>query len=135
MHVTLGLKLDSRLGPSNQDTLDEPVVGPLGLLGLLETWLGLSRPDVSVAQRVTSYLGHLRKQAAPSWFYSRSLQADSVGTSAKLLSWRDDWRLGGWNGAVPAGSPCRLVELVQRALCVHCWNCSDVHVEVTEQPE
>ncbi|HDR8948758.1 TPA: PD-(D/E)XK nuclease family protein [Burkholderia vietnamiensis] len=113
MHVTLGLKLDRRLGPCNQDTLDQPVVGPLGLLGLLETWLGLSRPEVSTAQRVTSYLGHLRKQAAPSRFYGRSLQADSVGTSAKLLSWRDDWRLGGWDGTAPAGSPRRLVDMAE----------------------
>ena len=113
MHVTLGLKLDSRLGPCNQDTLDQPVVGPLGLLGLLETWLGLSRPEVSTAQRVTSYLGHLRKQSAPNRFYSRSLQADSVGASAKLLSWRDDWRLGGWDGSAPTGSQRRLVEMAE----------------------
>ncbi len=39
MHVTLGLKLDSRLGPCNQDTLDQPVVGPLNRTGNRGGWL------------------------------------------------------------------------------------------------
>ncbi|MFL9987312.1 PD-(D/E)XK nuclease family protein [Paraburkholderia sediminicola] len=111
MHITLGLNLDSRLGPSSNDTLDRAVVGPLGLLGLLETWLGLSRPEVSAAQRVTSYLGYLRRQTGQTRFYGRSLEADGVGTSAKLLSWRDEWRLGGWDGTAPTGSPRRLRDM------------------------
>jgi hypothetical protein len=85
----------------------------MGLLGLLETYLGLSRPEVGTAHRVTSYLGHLRKQAEQSRFYSRSLEADGVGTSAKLLSWRDEWRLGGWDGTAPPGSPQRLREMAE----------------------
>ncbi|MGF6596290.1 hypothetical protein P3T23_000997 [Paraburkholderia sp. GAS448] len=113
MHITLGLNLDSRLGPSRQDALDRPVVGPMGLLGLLETWLGLSRPEVSTAQRVTSYLGHLRRQSGQARFYSRSLEADGVGASAKLVSWRDEWRLGGWDGTAPAGSPRRLLDMAE----------------------
>jgi hypothetical protein len=113
MHIILGLNLDNRLGPSRQDALDQPVVGPMGLLGFLETWLGLSRPELSAAQRVTSYLGHLRRQADQSRFYSRSLEADGVGTSAKLLAWRDEWRLGGWDGNAPAGGPRRLLDMAE----------------------
>lgn len=113
MHITLGLNLDSRLGPSRQDALDQPVLGPMGLLGLLETWLGLSRPEVSTAQRVTTYLGYLRKQAVQGRFYTRSLEADGVGTSAKLLSWRDEWRLGGWDGSAPTGGPQRLLDMAE----------------------
>ncbi|RAS31907.1 PD-(D/E)XK nuclease family protein [Paraburkholderia bryophila] len=113
MHIILGLNLDSRLGPSRKDALDQPVVGPMGLLGLLETWLGLSRPEVSAAQRVTSYLGHLRWQTAQPRFYGRSLEADGVGTSAKLLSWRDEWRMGGWDGTAPTDSPQRLREMAE----------------------
>ncbi|WP_341313482.1 PD-(D/E)XK nuclease family protein [Paraburkholderia sp. IMGN_8] len=113
MHITLGLNLDSRLGPSRKDALDQPVVGPTGLLGLLETWLGLSRPEVSAAGRVTSYLGHLRSQTGHERFYSRSLEADGVGTSAKLLSWRDEWRRGGWDGTALTGSPRRLQDMAE----------------------
>lgn len=111
MRITFGLHLDSCQGPSRRNALNEPVVGRLGLLGLLETYLGLSRPDVSAARRVTAYLGHLRQHADSPRFYSRSLEADSVGTAAKLLSWRDEWRLGGWDGTAPAGAPRRLQEL------------------------
>jgi RecB family exonuclease len=113
MHITLGLNLDSRQGPSRKDVLDQPVVGPMGLLGILETCLGLSRPEASTAKRVTSYLGHLRKLAVLGRFYSRSLEADGVGTSAKLLSWRDEWRLGGWDGSAPASSPRRLLDMAE----------------------
>jgi len=113
MHITLGLNMDSRQGPSRKDSLGEPVLGPMGLLGLLETYLGLSRPEVSAAHRVTSYLGHLRTNAAHGRFYSRSLEADGAGTSAKLLAWRDEWRLGGWDGTVPVGSPQRLEEMAE----------------------
>ena len=102
MHITLGLSLDGRQGPSLKNTLNEPVVGRMGLLGLLEMYLGLSRPEVSQARRVTSYLGHLRRHADRPRFYSRSLEADSVGTSARLLAWRDEWRLAGWDGSTPA---------------------------------
>ncbi|WP_153135333.1 PD-(D/E)XK nuclease family protein [Paraburkholderia agricolaris] len=113
MHIILGLSLDSRLGPSRKDALDQPVVGPMGLLGFLETWLGLSRPEVSAAQRVASYLGHLHRQTGQPRFYGRSLEADGVGTSAKLLSWRDEWRMGGWDGTAPADSPKRLREMAE----------------------
>lgn len=113
MHITLGLHLDSHLGPSRKDTLGEPVLGRMGLLGLLETYLGLSHPEATLARRVTSYLGHLSKHADQPCFYSRSLEADSVGTSAKLLEWRDEWRLGGWDGTAPADSPRRLLDMAQ----------------------
>lgn len=111
MHITLGLNLDGRQGPSLKNTLNEPVVGRMGLLGLLETYLGLSKPEVSQARRVTSYLGHLRRHADRPRFYSESLEADSVGTSARLLAWRDEWRLAGWDGSAPADSPRRLQEM------------------------
>lgn len=111
MQVTLGVCLDRRLGPSQADAVDAPILGRLGFLGLLETYLGLQRPDVSWARRVTSYLGHLRQHDNGARFYSRSLQADSIGTAAMLLSWRDEWRLAGWDGTVPSDAPQRLREM------------------------
>lgn len=111
MHVTFGLSLDSRLGPSRTNALNQPVLGRLGFLGLLETYLGLARPQVSTTKRVTNYLGHLRLHETEPRFYSRSLEADSVGTAALLLSWRDEWRLGGWDGKASDGAPQRVREL------------------------
>lgn len=111
MNITFGLSLDSRQGPSRRNFLRESMVGRMGLLGLLETYLGLARPDVSLARRVTGYLGHLRRCDNNHRFYSRSLEADNVGTAAELLSWRDEWRLAGWDGIAPADAPQRLRDM------------------------
>lgn len=111
MHVTFGLNLDARQGPSPQSSFNAPVVGRLGFLSLLETYLGLARPEVAAAQRVAVYMGHLQRHDNGTRFYSASMKIDSVGTAVKLLSWRDEWLLGGWQGTAQASHPVRLQEL------------------------
>ena len=111
MHVTFGLYLDARQGPSPTHRFNQPVVGRLGFLSLLETYLGLAKPDVSSASRVAVYSGLLRAQDNGGRFYSESFQADSIGTAARLLAWRDEWRLGGWGGNAQPEHPLRLLEL------------------------
>lgn len=111
MHVTFGLNLDARQGPSPQSSFNAPVVGRLGFLSLLETYLGLARPEVAAAQRVAVYMGHLQRHDNGTRFYSASMKVDSVGTAVKLLSWRDEWLLGGWQGTALASHPVRLQEL------------------------
>ena len=111
MHVTFGLNLDARQGPSPHNSFNAPVVGRLGFLSLLETYLGLAKPEVAAAQRVAVYMGHLQHHDNGARFYSASMRVDSVGTAAKLLSWRDEWLLGGWQGAAQALHPVRLQEL------------------------
>ena len=98
VHITFGLDLDACQGPSPEDHLARPVVGRLGMLSLLETWLGLAAPEVGHARRVAVYLGALRQVDGPQRFYHRSLAADDVGTAAHLLDWRDTWALAGWAG-------------------------------------
>ncbi|MFN3731983.1 PD-(D/E)XK nuclease family protein [Comamonas testosteroni] len=111
MHVTFGLNLDARQGPSPQSSFNAPVVGRIGFLSLLETYLGLARPEVAAAQRVAVYMGHLQRHDNGARFYSASMKIDSVGTAVKLLSWRDEWLLGGWQGTAQASHPVRLQEL------------------------
>ena len=111
MHVTFGLNLDARQGPSPQNYFNTPVVGRLGFLSLLETYLGLAKPEVAVAQRVAVYVGHLQHHDNGARFYSASMKVDSVGTAAKLLSWRDEWLLGGWQGSATVSHPIRLQDL------------------------
>lgn len=111
MHVTFGLSLDARQGPSPTNFFNTPVVGRLGFLSLLETYLGLGAPEASTARRVAVYSGLLRALDNNSRFYSESLKADSIGTAARLLAWRDEWRLGGWDGSAQPTHPSRLQEL------------------------
>ena len=85
MHVTFGLFLDARQGPSPTNFFNTPVVGRLGFLSLLETYLGLSAPEASTARRVAIYSGLLRAHDNNSRFYSESLKADSIGTAATSL--------------------------------------------------
>lgn len=117
MHVTFGLFLDARQGPSPTNFFNTPVVGRLGFLSLLETYLGLSAPEASTAKRVAVYSGLLRAYDNNSRFYSESVKADSIGTAARLLAWRDEWRLGGWDGSAHPAHPSRLQELaaIERA--------------------
>jgi hypothetical protein len=81
MLVTFGLFLDARQGPSPTNLFNAPVVGRLGFLALLETYLGLSAPEASTAKRVAVYSGLLRAHDNSSRFYSESLVADSIGTA------------------------------------------------------
>lgn len=111
MHVTFGLFLDARQGPSLMNLFNSPVVGRLGFLSLLETYLGLSAPETSTSKRVAVYCGLLLAHDNNSRFYSESLKTDSIGTAARLLAWRDEWRLGGWNGSAQPTHPSRLQEL------------------------
>lgn len=111
MHITFGLFLDTRQGPSPTNLFNTPIVGRLGFLSLLETYLGLSAPEASKARRVTIYSGLLRVHDNNSRFYSESLKADSIGTAARLLAWRDEWRLGGWDGSANPEHTSRIQEL------------------------
>lgn len=103
MNVTFGWQLDARQGPLLESRFNSPVVGRLGLLGLLELHLGMAGPPVARSQRVAAYLGHLRQADDGERFYSKSLEVDEMGVASELLTWRDEWLLYGWDGRSPAG--------------------------------
>ena len=82
--------------------LGEPSWSPSQLLRDLELRLGLPQLTPSAAQRVPAYAQRLL--ALPGAFYARSLAADSLGTAATLLAWRDALLDAGWNGLpIPGG--------------------------------
>ena len=61
-------------------------VGPLGLLGHLETMLGLLGPVTSTQERAAALVPRLR---AVEGFWSRSAAVDSLGSARELLRWRE----------------------------------------------
>jgi hypothetical protein len=111
MHVTFGLCLDARQGPSTDDSFNKPVVGRLGFLSLLETYLGLAAPEVAKTRRITAYLGLLDAADTGKRFYSESLKVDRIGTASGLLAWRDEWRECGWSGASQPNDPPRIQDM------------------------
>lgn len=111
MNITFGLLLDGEHGWRAANRLGEPILGPLGLLNLLETRLGLLRADCAHAQRVTQYRECLKRCDTPDRFYHASFGIDPIGVSASLLSWRDAWYLHGWNGESPSGAGVRIADM------------------------
>lgn len=111
LSVTLGLHVDKWQGPHPDTSLGRVTLGRAAFLAMLETWLGLSGPPVSIAERTATFLLALRKVDGPGRFFHDSLAADEVGAAARLLQWRDEWILGGWTGAAPAGGPPRLADM------------------------
>jgi hypothetical protein len=111
LNITFGWQFDARQGPLQQNSFMSPHLGRLGLLGLLELHLGLAGPPVSRSERVVGYLAHLREADDGKRFYSRSLKVDDVGVASKLLDWRDEWLLHGWNGTAGSAATGRVWDL------------------------
>ena len=93
MKIVFGWHLD---GPTCPETpggeahaVDEAVVGPLGLLHLLEGQLGRSGPAAPAALRIAQFLARLRAIDDGDRFFSDSFTADAWATARLILSWRD----------------------------------------------
>lgn len=84
--------------------LGQPVIGPVGLVDILETGLGLGGPRAPQVVRIASYQSTLEALDG-TYFWSRSLAMDPWATTRTLLGWRDElvglgWRDNGrWAGA------------------------------------
>jgi hypothetical protein len=112
MHVIFGWKLDGPSHPQTAsgapDAIGQPVVGPNGLLGLLESSLGLVGPATPAAIRIARYQGRLRLVDNGGRFYSRSFARDPWATAKQILAWRDDLFASGWKGQVIENGGSRL---------------------------
>lgn len=112
MKLRLGLHLDGQHGRVPINQMGSADVGPLGLLGILESQLGLVPPSVSAAQRCVQYRECLNQLNGPDRFFHKSYEADDFGTAATLLSWRDEWRIHGWSSDVAQEGSSRLHDMV-----------------------
>ena len=106
MKLIFGLSCDGPSFPDfpgpNDGVFNAAVVGPQGLVEILEVQLGLTAPRVAHAVRVSSYAAKLRAalSAAPDLFFAQSFALDPWATAAFLLDWRDQLIAGGWSGAL-----------------------------------
>ncbi len=96
MKVRLGRELDGQRADAHRQQLDAITTGPLGMLNLLETQLGLLHPEAPTTERILQYRERLKAIDSPERFYHQSFQVDDLGTAATLLAWRDQWHLHGW---------------------------------------
>lgn len=108
MHLQFGWHLDGACWPETFDGrhagLGTAVVGPAGMLSLLELRLGLCGPDPSPALRIAQYLARLRTVDDGDRFYSRSLAADGWSVAERVLGWRDALVEAGWTAEHGGGA-------------------------------
>lgn len=109
MMLTFGMACDGRSYPdflgSDEGAFDTAVVGPVGLIDVLEIQLGLTGPRIAHAVRVAGYAAKLRAALAAEsdLFFAKSFALDPWATATSLLEWRDALVSAGWAGGA-AGS-------------------------------
>lgn len=133
MNLIFGVACDGRAYPDfpgeGAGALHAAVVGPSGLIDILEVQLGLTGPRCAEAVRIAAYAAKLRASllsvATP--FFAASFARDPWATAKALLGWRDQLMTSGWQGqaigaariddlaraehdgpSLPPGSPDRL---------------------------
>ncbi|SOB58958.1 conserved protein of unknown function [Pseudodesulfovibrio profundus] len=87
------------------------ITGPLGLVSILETRLGLVGNHSGQPVRIARYLAAmdaLCRAGAP--FYKESFEADGWSSARSLLALRDQLRLSGWDGS-DLGASARLTDM------------------------
>jgi hypothetical protein len=109
--VRFGMALDGERGWHGANSLGSAIVGPLGLLSLLEAQLGIFHLVASQAVRVVQYGACLRAARNGARFYEKSFEADELGTSRMLLGWRDQWYEAGWTGVAVEGAKGRVSDM------------------------
>ncbi|WP_175637473.1 RecB family exonuclease [Sinomonas mesophila] len=100
MIVEFGWFLDRAPWAYSRPGLNRVRVGRKNFIGLLQTRLGLTRPDTPNAGRVSQYLRRLERLDTPDAWFHGSLQADPWSTAQELLAARDDAVANGWDGSL-----------------------------------
>ena len=118
MHINFGLHFDDRVLTARDEHLEAEIfdVGPYQLLQLLETHLGLAgHPTDQEAIRIEQYRQALLQYEPLHGraFYYASFEADAFGTSADLLSRRDELCYAAWDFDAADDAPERLQVLAR----------------------
>ena len=114
MDIVFGLWADAGAWPEHggvgDGALGAPVVGPSGVLEILETARGLGAPGTPNVVRIAVFQAALEAMGGVRCFWSRSLMVDGWATARTLLRWRDELVDAGWDAGKEWRSP-RLADL------------------------
>lgn len=101
MDVVFGLRADGGAWPEHggvgAGAVGAPVVGPLGLIDILETARGMGAPTTANVVRIAAFQAALERLEGPPRFWARSLEVDGWATARTLLRWRDELVEAGWS--------------------------------------
>src|SRR6056297_2514971 len=98
MKITFGMHLDGAEWSKKIAEIGVVRTGPNGLLSILESELGLSKPSIHPVHRIDAYMKRLEKIDSESACFHESFSVDAWSTSRQLLKWRDELIEGGWTG-------------------------------------
>lgn len=121
MHIILSLWFDRGSYPDalhqNEATIGKVVIGFQGLIGILETNLGLTTPKASENIRIAEWQQVLSRLDTGSLPYSKSFKTDSWNTARELLRRRDGLIISGWdpNVHINGGKWIETLAKVERA--------------------
>ena len=114
MDLIFGQSTDGHCYPdfpgNGQGSITTHVVGPNGLVDILETQLGLRGPTVASVARIAAYQAKLDRMGDER-FWSSSFKADPWATSKLLLAWRDALVTAGWRPQSSIATPQRIKDL------------------------
>ncbi|WP_042458979.1 PD-(D/E)XK nuclease family protein [Neobacillus dielmonensis] len=104
MNIILGYWLDSSSYPDalgdKEAEVGTVVTGFNGLIGILETQLGLTSPEVSENIRIAEWQELIRVHDNGNMPFSKSFETDSWNTAKELLRRRDELILAGWDPSI-----------------------------------
>lgn len=107
MKINLGYWLDSGSYPDElkgkSATMGTVTVGYKGLIGVLETQLGLTAPQVSENIRISQWQQLIDKMNTGNEPFSKSFAIDSWNTAKELLRRRDELIISGWDPHIHNG--------------------------------
>lgn len=106
--IEFGLFLDHAPWGHGNSALGSVRLGPRGLTQLLQTRLGLGRPEAVHTRRVNQFKARLASAATPDAWFHDSWATDPWSTAVELLDARDEIVSHGWSGTVPDDASDRL---------------------------
>ncbi|MEA5454036.1 hypothetical protein SPF06_04795 [Sinomonas sp. JGH33] len=86
MIIEFGWFLDREPWAHTNQGLNRVRVGRKNFIGILQTRLGLTRPDTPNAERVSQYAEKLKRIDSPDAWFHRSFQVDPWSTAQELLA-------------------------------------------------
>jgi len=108
MKILFGMHLDGAAWSRQSASIGEVRTGPMGLLAILETRLGLSGLPIHPVKRIDEYMKRIAQIDHESAWFHKSFSVDPWSTARQLLEWRDELIEGGWQGKIKTTASSRL---------------------------
>lgn len=98
MKIQFGMVLDGAVWTNKAAAIGHVRTGPMGLLGILESNLGLAKAEKHLVYRIDDYMKRLKALDNETAYYHQSFSFDQWSTARQMLAWRDELLEAGWSG-------------------------------------